>query len=172
MHTTVVGLYIHGLRHTQDGDSAPTPMLAIPRVDAVEGMGLRQDTRYFRPADPGCERPRQVSLIDEGTIWRHEAIFGLIDRSFVKAQIVLGGDLFLPDFPGAVLSFDGGAELTLSFPRKPCEAMDLIHPGLREAMKGGQQGALARVTRTGIIALGAGVELMPAARQPAQRVAR
>jgi hypothetical protein len=139
-------------------------MLAMPRVEAVEGLGLRQDRRYYRPADPDRERKRQVSLIDEGTIRRLERRFGPIDRSLIKAQIVLEGDVFLPGMLEAALIFDGGAELTITLARRPCFAMDLIKPGLREAMEADQQGALARVTRTGIIAVGDAVRILhPAA---------
>jgi hypothetical protein len=168
--TSVANLYIHGLRSSQEGDTAPTPMLAMRQVEAVEGWGLRQDVRYFRPPDPGRERPRQVSLIDEGTIWRHEAVFGTIDRSAIKAQIILTGDVFLPDLLGAVLTFQGGAELTLCLFRKPCFAMDLIATGLREAMKDGNQGALARVTCSGVIAVGQEVRIVPATEVPSEAV--
>ena len=161
--TRVAGLYVHGDRSTRQGDTEPTPMVAMPRVDAVEDTGLRQDRRYFRPADPGRERKRQVSLIDEGTIWRLEAEFGLIDRSLIKAQIVLEGEIYLPHLIEAKLIFEGGAELTLSLVRKPCFAMDLIQPGLREAMEAEQQGALARVTRSGPISMGDRISI----RQPA-----
>jgi hypothetical protein len=95
-----------------------------------------------------------VSLIDEGTIWRHERVFGPIERSLIKAQIVLAGDLFLPRLIGRRLVFEGGAELVVSLAREPCFAMDLIAAGLREAMQGGQQGALGQVTRTGVIKVG------------------
>jgi hypothetical protein len=37
--------------------------------------------------------------------------------------------------------------------------MDFIAKGLREAMQGGQQGALAQVTRSGIITVGQRVTL-------------
>jgi hypothetical protein len=157
--TSVVNLFIHGPRSSREGDTEPTPMHAIQQVDAVEGCGLRQDERYFRRADPGRERPRQVSLIDEGTIWRHERFFGSIDRSLIKAQIILAGDVFLPDLLSAVLSFEGGAELTVSIHRQPCFAMDLIAFGLREAMQAGHQGALARVTKSGVIAVGQEVQI-------------
>jgi hypothetical protein len=129
-------------------------MLSRYEVEAVEGKGIRQDRRYFRQGDPGRERLRQVSLIDEGTIRRHEAVFGPLNRSLIKSQIVLAGDVFLPGLIDATLVFKGGAELCIAVEREPCFAMDLIAPGLREAMKGGHQGALAQVTRTGIIKVG------------------
>jgi hypothetical protein len=157
--TAVAAIYIHGDRSSRPEDTEPTPMLAVHEVEAVEGRGLRQDRRYFRRGDPGRDRLRQVSLIDEGTIRRHEAAFGPLNRSFIKSQIILSGDIFLPEMIGATLSFEGGAELVLSIPREPCFAMDFIAEGLREAMQGGQQGALARVTRSGIITAGQRVTL-------------
>jgi hypothetical protein len=159
MESQVVGLYIHGLRSSDPDDTEPTPMLAMPSVEAIEGQGIRQDRRYFRPADPGRDRLRQVSLIDEGTIWRHERIFGAIDRSFLKAQIILKGDVHLPNLVGWTLDFEDGAQLTISIMRKPCFAMDLIYPGLRDAMQRGEQGALARVARSGKIATGQAVQI-------------
>ena len=160
METRVVSLYVHGDRPTRREDTEPTPMLAMPRVEAVEDLGLRQDRRYFRPGDPGRERKRQVSLIDEGTIRRLEQQFGPIDRSLIKAQIVLEGDVFLPGMLGSTLRFEGGAELALTIARRPCYAMDLIKSGLREAMEEDQQGALASVTRTGTIAVGNAVRIL------------
>lgn len=89
-------------------------------------------------------------------------MFGSIDRRFIKSQIVLAGEVFLPDLLGGILSFEDGAELTLSIYRKPCFAMDLISPGLRESMKDGHQGALARVTKSGLIQVGQSVRIYPA----------
>lgn len=154
IETYVAAVYVHGDRSSRPEDGGATPMLALQQVEAVAGRGLRQDRRFFRPVSRGEDRKRQVSLIDEGTISRHEAIFGPIQRNLIKAQIVLAGELFLPDLIGRVLTFDGGAELTLSVDREPCFAMDYIYPGLRDAMRNGEQGALARVTRDGVIALG------------------
>ena len=54
------------------------------------------------------------------------------------------------------------ANVTIAIPRDPCFAMDLIAPGVREAMQGGHQGALARVTSSGIIAAGMAVTVSPA----------
>lgn len=135
-------------------------MLAMPSLELIEHRGIRQDTRFFRPADPS--RKRQVSLIDEGTIRRHEAVFGPINRAFIKSQVVLAGDVRLPDLLGAALVFESGAEIILSVHREPCFAMNLIAPGLQQAMKDGEQGALGRVTRSGLIAVGDRVTIVPA----------
>jgi hypothetical protein len=122
-------------------------------------MGLKEDRRFFRRPPDDYERKRQVSVIDEGTIWRLEKQFGLIAREFIKAQVVLEGDVFLPGLIGSVLAFESGAALTVAIERIPCYAMDLIAPGMRDAMRNGQQGALARVTASGVISLGDAVQV-------------
>jgi hypothetical protein len=163
MQTCVSGLYVHGPKESRPGDTTPTPMIAVQSVRAVEGMGLEEDPRYFHARRDGRERLRQVSLIDEGTIQRHEQWFGPIERAYIKAQIILAGDVFLPDLLGQRLRFASGAELTLTIYRQPCFEMDLIAAGLREAMQGRQQGALAKVTLTGTIRLGDIVTLVDCA---------
>jgi MOSC domain-containing protein YiiM len=70
----------------------------------------------------------------------------------------------LPDLLDHELIFGEGEEATilqLTIRRDPCEAMDLITPGLREAMKNGEQGALARVVRGGRITVGQTVTVSP-----------
>lgn len=161
--TSVVALFIHGERSSQPEDSGPTPMLSMERVEAVTGRGIRQDRRFFRPADMGRDRKRQVSLIDEGTIHRHEARFGPIERRFIKAQIVLEGEVHLPDHVGWVLELEGGPSLEIAIMREPCYAMDFIAPGLKDAMEGGEQGALARVLSDGEIWVGQHAILRPIA---------
>jgi hypothetical protein len=160
METRIAALYIHGDISTRPEDVAPTPMLAMPSLDLVEHRGIRQDRRFFRPANPA--RKRQVSLIDEGTIQRHEAVFGSINRAFIKSQIILAGDIRLPELLGCVLNFESGAQVSLAVPREPCYAMDLIAQGLREAMQHGEQGALGKVTCSGVVSVGDRVTVTPA----------
>jgi hypothetical protein len=157
--TTVAGLYLHGPRPSQPGDTEPTPMIAVPEVTALAGKGLADSPeRHLRaPLPDGREHNRQVSLIDEGTLIRHRARFGPFSDAVVKSQIVLSGSVNLPELLGRELVFGAGEEavvLHLSIRRDPCEEMDLIASGLREAMRHGQQGALARVVRGGRIVLG------------------
>lgn len=160
MRSRIANLYIHGDRSGRPEDDAPTPMLAMPRLDLVVGRGIRQDGRYFRTWEAGRERKRQVSLIDEGTIARHEAVFGRIERSLIKSQIILDGEILLSALAGTRLVFNGGAELEITVERKPCFQMDMIVPGLREAMQNGEQGALARVVTGGELWVGQGVEIL------------
>lgn len=154
MNTRVAGLYVHGPRGTRPEDADTTPMLTVSSVEAVDGMGLREDSRYFRKPPDDHERKRQVSLIDEGTIRRLESQLSPMPRELIKAQIILEGEILLPALVGHSLVFPSGAVLTVAVERKPCFAMDLIAPGLREAMQNSQQGALARVTVSGFISLG------------------
>jgi hypothetical protein len=163
--TTVRALFLHGPRPSREGDTAPTPMIAVQKTEAVTGTGLRGDTRYFTATRRnGQENLRQVSLIDEGTLARHAARFGSVPWEEVKSQIVLAGDLRLPDLLGRRLIFGEGEDaaiLELTIRRNPCFAMDLIAPGLRTAMMSGQQGALARVVRGGPIRIGQKVIVLP-----------
>lgn len=160
--TSVAALFIHGDHSSRPEDGKPTPMLSMQRVEAVTGRGIRQDRRFFRPANIGRERKRQVSLIDEGTIRRHEARFGAIERRFIKVQIVLADDIRLPDFIGCILEFERGPQLVLALHREPCYAMDFIAPGLKDAMEDGEQGALAQVLSDGEIWVGQRVVLRAA----------
>ena len=156
--TTVRALYLHGPRASVEGDIAPTPMIAVAEVEAVDGKGLAGARRHLRATRrDGKENPRQVSLIDEATLERHAARFGSFPWEFVKSQIVLEGAVDLPSLLGHRIVFGEGEDavlLELTIRRDPCFAMDLIVPGLREAMKGGAQGALARVLRGGMIRMG------------------
>jgi hypothetical protein len=161
METRITALYIHGDVSCRPEDTEPIPMLAMPSLELVAHRGVRQDRRFFRPENPS--RKRQVSLIDEGTIGRHEAVLGPINRAFIKSQVILAGDVRLPDLVGASLLFESGAEIFLAIDRDPCYAMDLIAPGLREAMMDGEQGALGKVTQSGLISVGDRVTVVPAA---------
>ncbi len=157
--TTILrALYLHGPRATLDGDTEPTPMFAADGVEAIAGVGLRGAERHMRkPGPTGKESKRQVSLIDEATVARHRARFGDFPMEWVKSQLVLAGDVRLPDLLGREVVIGEGDDavvLELTIKREPCEAMDLIAPGLREAMKDGEQGALARVVRGGWIEAG------------------
>ncbi len=157
MVSRVVEIFVHGTRSSRPEDLEPTPMVPVRQVEAVANRGLKEDSRYFRSVPQGTERKRQVSLIDEATIWRLERQFGPIPRDIIKSQIVIEGDLFLPALLGKTLIFDGGAEIVLSIPRNPCFAMDLIKPGVKDAMGDGQQGALGMVLASGTITVGSGI---------------
>jgi hypothetical protein len=155
MHESrVAALFIHGDRSSRPEDGKPTPMLALDRFEVVQGQGIREDRRYFRHSDPGRDRKRQISLIDEGTILRHQEAFGEIAWNTIKAQIVLAGDVYLPGLVGNVLELENGSAIEISVMREPCFAMDFIREGLRDAMRQGNQGAMAKVLRGGWVNVG------------------
>lgn len=156
--TTVRALFLHGPRPSKPEDTAPTPMIAVTKTVALAGRGLEGDKRYLSATRRnGSENLRQVSLIDGGTLARHTERFGPFPLEQVKSQIILADDIRLPDLLGHQLVFGEGEEaavLELTIPRRPCYAMDLIHTGLKAAMEGGEQGALARVIHGGPISVG------------------
>ncbi|HVC82738.1 MAG TPA: MOSC domain-containing protein [Chloroflexota bacterium] len=156
--TSVRALFLHGPRASEPTDPAPTPMIAVARTMALTGLGLEGDDRYLSATRRnGSENLRQVSLIDEGTLARLIDRFGPFPLEFVKSQIVLAGDIRLSDCLGHRIRFGEGEDaviLELTIHRQPCYAMDLIHPGLKAAMENGEQGALARVLRGGLIEVG------------------
>jgi len=162
--TSVRALFLHGPRPSEPSDPAPTPMIAVARTMALTGLGLEGDDRYLSATRRnGSENLRQVSLIDEGTLARLVERFGPFPFEFVKSQIVLAGEARLSDYLGHRIRFgegDGSAILELTIHRQPCYAMDLIRPGLKAAMEGGEQGALARVRRGGLIEVGMPVTVL------------
>jgi hypothetical protein len=161
---SVLALFVHGPRQTMPGDTEPTPMIGVPEVEALAGLGLQgEPPRHLRRLADGRESKRQVSLIDEGTLRRHRRQFGEFPLAVVKSQVVLEGDLYLPDLLGRLIVFGeapGAAVLELTIRRDPCEAMDLIASGLRRAMQDGEQGALARVVCGGRIVVGQTVKVL------------
>jgi hypothetical protein len=162
--TSVRALFLHGPRPSEPSDPAPTPMIAVARTMALTGLGLEGDARYLSATRRnGSENLRQVSLIDEGTLARLIDRFGPFPLEFVKSQIILAGKVRLSEYLGHRVTFGEGEDaaiLELTIHRQPCFAMDLIRPGLKTAMEGGEQGALARVTRGGLIEVGMPVAVL------------
>ncbi len=161
--TVVSALFLHGPRGAQRDDTTPIAMVPAAHVEAVTATGLRGDTRFFhKTRRDGRENLRQVSLIDEGTLERLRERCGLVPTDMVKSQIVLAGSVRLTDLLGRTLTFGQGEEapvLQLTIKRDPCYIMDIITPGLQDAMKDGEQGALARVVRGGLIMVGQSVTI-------------
>jgi hypothetical protein len=132
-------------------------MRVVDEVEAVTATGLRNRRYFASTRRNGHENVRQVSLIDEGTLARLEPRFGPIPLAVVKSQIVLAGDIRLPDLSGRdviVGEGDDAVILQLTIERDPCRSMDLIAPGLCEAMRDGELGMFARVLQGGTIRVG------------------
>lgn len=133
------------------------PLTSLPCLNLVAGQGILEDSRYFarRSQRTGHLSRRQVSLIAREEIAEHAAVLGLevIAPGAVRSNIETSGVEWLPWVAREVEI--GEALLLIYAQRDPCAKMDEIAPGLRERMKGGRQGVLATVLRSGNVQVGA-----------------
>ncbi len=128
---------------------------SIDSTEAVAGMGLRGDVRYFgRRRRTGEPSRRQVTLIERETIASHVAALGLagIPPGVARSNIETEG-INLIDLIGRQVRV-GEALLEFIEPREPCEQMDAIAPGLRARMTPPHQGVIAIVLQSGLIRVG------------------
>jgi MOSC domain-containing protein YiiM len=122
------------------------PMDAVLTARAVAGRGLVGN------ADQG--RRRQVTLIEE-EVWQELMARLQADAppSGRRANLMLRG-VRLADTRGRVIRV-GAVRLRIAGETKPCERMDELLPGLREAMHPGWRGgAFAEVLDDGVVAVG------------------
>jgi hypothetical protein len=132
------------------------PLHGVDKVEAVEGKGIRNDTRYFEKLSRSTDQPsrRQVSLIEREQIAEHAAALGrpALLPGAVRANVETIG-INLMALVGRQVQV-GEAVLFLYEPRQPCEKMDAVCRGLRERMKNNRQGVLAEVVCSGTIRVG------------------
>ncbi len=132
------------------------PLQKVEAVEAVQGKGLLNDTRYFGrlSRDTGQPTRRQVSLIEREQIAAHATALGLpsIPPGVVRSNVETTG-LNLIALLGREVEI-GEALLLFYAPREPCAKMDAICQGLRALMKDNRQGVLAEVIRSGAICVG------------------
>ena len=134
------------------------PLISVASVEAVEQMGLREDTRYFgRRAADGGPSARQVTLMEREQMAKHATALGVecFPPAAVRANLETFG-LDLVSLIGQSLQV-GEAVLYLVKPRDPCEKMDRVRPGLRALMANHRQGVVAQVVRSGRIRVGDGI---------------
>ena len=135
------------------------PLVAVEAVFAEAGLGLRGSRKYGRKPD-GTESKRQVSLIEREVLAQHARALGcVIPPGAARSNVETVGVDLVP-LVGRRLMI-GEAEIEVTLARTPCEAMDLVAPGLQEAMRGGRQGVLARVVRSGLIRVGDAIVALP-----------
>jgi MOSC domain-containing protein YiiM len=112
---------------------------------AVQGQGLEGDAAF-------ATSRRQVLLIDSETL--HDLALA---PGAVRENVTLSGVSLRGLTPGTHLLIND-VILEITGDCTPCEYLDTLRPGLREAL-GGRRGLLARVTRSGRLTVGAAVSL-------------
>ena len=142
MPATVVALHL--------SQSRRAPLLAVERVNAVLESGLEGD----RHAKPNSRR--QVLLVEQEVLDQ----FGLAPGAIREQVTVRGLDLGTLVL-GARIRV-GGAVLEAAGPCHPCERMEEIQPGLKQALVG-RRGRFVRVVAAGAIAVGDALEVEPPA---------
>jgi len=124
------------------------PMREVPVLTAVTGRGLEGDVAFGRAS-------RQVLLVAQPTL---EA-FGL-QPGQIRENITLDGGP-ISDTPAGTRIRIGETILEVTGDCAPCDQIEAIRPGLREAIRG-WRGILARVEKGGSIRVGDSAEIFPA----------
>jgi len=142
MPATVVALHL--------SQSRRAPLLAVERVNAVLEAGLEGD----RHAKPNSRR--QLLLVEQEVLDEFGLAPGAIREQVTVRGLNLGRLVF-----GARIRV-GGAVLEVAGPCHPCERMEEIRPGLKQALVG-RRGRFVRVVEAGTFAVGDALEVEPPA---------
>ena len=113
------------------------PMREVASVDAVTGKGLAGDVSFGRTS-------RQILLVDQATLTEFDLQPGQIRENITMVGLELAG---LTD--GTRIRI-GDATLEVTGDCSPCDHIEEIRPGLRDAIRG-RRGVLARVQAGGRI---------------------
>ncbi len=117
------------------------PMEPVAAASAVENLGLEGD-RHAKP-----DSKRQVLLIEAETLEKFDLRVGEVKENITTRGIAL------TSLPVGTRLRVGEAVLELTGECHPCERMEELRPGLRQAL-GGQRGMLARVAQGGTLRVG------------------
>jgi MOSC domain-containing protein YiiM len=110
-------------------------------VQAVAGSGLTGDAAFGRTSR------RQVLLIDDQTLLAFDLAPGMVRENITLSGVAVHG---LPR--GSRLHF-GQVVLEITGDCTPCDFLDSLRPGLREALRG-RRGLLARIEVGGDLHVG------------------
>ncbi len=113
------------------------PMREVSEIDAVAGEGLTGDASLGRSS-------RQILLVDQATLAEYD-----LQPGQIRENITLTG-LDLTGLPRGTRIRIGAATLEVTGDCSPCDRLEAIRPGLREAIRG-RRGLLARVQTGGTI---------------------
>ena len=115
-------------------------MEEVNEVTAVDGQGLRGDSSYG-------QKKRQVLLIEQETLREFGLVAGQLKENAVVSGIVLAGLV-----PGSQIQA-GEVLLEVTGDCAPCQYIEDLRPGLREAIAG-RRGTLCRVVNGGLMRVG------------------
>jgi MOSC domain-containing protein YiiM len=117
------------------------PMKPVTSAKAIENMGLGGD-RHAK-----ADSKRQVLLIEAETLDKLGLRAGQVRENITTRGIAL------MELPLGTRLRIGEAMFELTVECEPCNLMDQLRPGLKEALKS-QRGMLARVTQSGALSVG------------------
>jgi MOSC domain-containing protein YiiM len=136
------------------------PMEVIDRAELVEGQGIAGDFRGTRKA--GSTGQNGVVLIEAGDWAAATAECGADTPWHERRGNLLIEGLDIPQTPGARLRIGSDVLVEITQECAPCERMEALHPGLRDALSPDwRAGARARVVRGGAVAVGDEIRIDP-----------
>jgi MOSC domain-containing protein YiiM len=129
------------------------PMEVLERAELIEGQGVAGDFRGTRKA--GSTGQNGVVLV-EARDWAAavDECGAAVPWYERRANLLIEG-LDIPQQPGARLRIGDAVLVEITQECAPCERMEALHPGLREALTSDwRAGARARVLSGGLVAIG------------------
>ena len=129
------------------------PMEVLDSAELIEGQGLAGDFRGARKA--GSDGKNGVVLIESGDWQAAIAECGADVPWWERRGNLLVDGLDLPQEPGTRLRIGEAILVEITQECAPCERMEKLHPGLRDALTlDWRAGARARVLVGGTVAIG------------------
>jgi MOSC domain-containing protein YiiM len=133
MNPTVVALFLC--------KASRAPLVSVDQVEAIENTGLEGDRHAKR------DSRRQVLLMEEEILDRLD-----LKPGDVREQVTVR-DLGLDALEDGARIRVGGALLEVGAPCQPCERMDQIRAGLKDALVG-RRGRFVSVVEAGSFSVG------------------
>jgi len=129
------------------------PIEVLDSAELIEGKGVAGDFRGTRKA--GSDGRRGVVLLEASDWAQATSECGADVPWWERRANLLVEGLDLPQEPGAKLRIGSQILVQITQECAPCERMEALHPGLREALSPDwRAGARARVLRGGSVAVG------------------
>ncbi|HZV60313.1 MAG TPA: MOSC domain-containing protein [Candidatus Eremiobacteraceae bacterium] len=124
------------------------PMQEMQEATVVANVGF-EGCAHARPGGT-----RQVLLVDQETLASMELTPGIIRENITTAGLEVN------ELPIGQKLRVGAVELEVRLVCEPCDELEKVRPGLKEAMVG-KRGMLCQVLRGGVIRRGDGIQLLP-----------